>query len=272
MHESHWGLRETPFGAQARIRYFFASPTHDEALARLGFLVNAGHALGILTGHEGTGRSTVLEVFARDLRRQGHVTCLINVTGLDERALLWSMAANLGTNPKSADDPFVLWCRIHDRLQQYAIEGRTMVLLLDDADEASHDVLIQILRLLKTHTKGLTTILAVESSRMTRLGGDLLQLSQLRIRLEPWSVADIREFLETSLARVGCDRPIFEDSATARLQELTDGIPRWVSQLAELSLLAAAGQERETIEGAIIEAVYQELSATFAEDPLGAAY
>jgi general secretion pathway protein A len=118
----------------------------------------------------------------------------------------------------------------------------------------------------------LTVILALEASRISRLGGDLLQLSQLRIRLEPWNVPEIREYLSSSLARVGCDRQLFEDSAVIRLQELTDGIPRWVTQLAELSLVAAAAQQRDSIDSEIIEAVYQELSATFAEDPVDSVY
>jgi len=272
MHESYWGMKKSPFGAEGRIRHFFASPTHDEGLARLGFLVNSGHALGILAGYEGTGRSTLLEVFARDLRRSGCEVCLTNLLGLDEHALLWTLAAHLGTNPRAADDAFRLWSRIDDRLKQNVIEGRRTVLLLDDADEASHDVLIQVLRLLKSYGKAPTIIMAVESSRMTRLGSDLLQLSQLRIRLEPWTASDVREYLQASLARAGCNRSIFEDSAATRLQELTDGIPRWVRQLAELALLAAAGQQRETVDGQIIEAVYQELSASFAEEPVEAGY
>ena len=272
MQLSYWGMSDSPFRAQERIRYFFASPTHDEALARLGFLVDSGHSLGILTGHDGVGRSTVLEVFARGLRQQGHVVCSMNLLGLDERSFLWTLAAGLGCNPRAAEVPFSLNCRISDRLREFALTGRTTVLLLDDADQAAHEVLIQIQRLLKTHARGLTLILAIESSRMARLGGDLLQLSQLRIRLEPWSADDIREYLETSLSRVGCNRPVFEDSATLRLHELTDGTPRWVAQLAELALLAAASHQQDTVDGPMIEAVYQELSATFAEDPLGCAY
>jgi hypothetical protein len=47
---------------------------------------------------------------------------------------------------------------------------------------------------------------------------------------------------------------------------LTDGVPRWVAQLAELAMLAAASQHRDAVDGALIEDVYQELSASFEED------
>lgn len=272
MQRSYWGISECPFGVQQRDRYFFTSPTHDEALARLGFLVDSGQSLGILAGYEGTGRTLVLERFARDMRRQGHSVCSINLVGLDQHDFLWMLAAGLGCNPRAHDGGFSLARRTQDRLRADALTDRTTILILDDAEQASHEVLTQILRLLKTHSYHLTLILAIESSRMARLGTDLLQLSQLRIRLEPWDHEDICQYLQTGLAQVGCQRTIFEASATERLAELTDGIPRWVSQLAELALLAAAGQQRECIDGRIIEEVYQQLSTSFEEDLQAATY
>ena len=272
MQLSYWCMTDSPFRAQERMRYFFASPTHDKAIARLGFLVDSGHTLGILSGYEGTGRTTVLELFARGMRQQGHMVGSINLVGLESRGFLWTLAAGLGCNPRATDDAFTLGRRIEDRLRENEWTGRTTVLLLDDADQAVHDVLIQVLRLLKSQTRGISAILAIESTRMSRLGSDLLQLSQLRIHLEPWNEDDIREYLETSLSQVGCERSVFEDSAVQRLRELTDGIPRWVGHLAELALLAAASQGRDSVDRQLIEDVYQELSASFEENLQDCAY
>ena len=252
-------------------RCFFASSTHDEALARLGYLVEAGHSLGIVSGYPGSGRSMLLDTFAHQARLRGYVTCRANMLGLDERALLWTLAAGLGSNPKPSDEPFLLWYQICDQLQQYALQDRHAVLLLDDADQASHEVLVQVLRLLKTQQQGLTIILAIETSRMTRLGGDLLQLSQLRIRLEPWTDDDVGEFLARVFAR-DQRAPRFDSSAAVRLRELSDGIPRWVSQMAEMATQAATCQQRETIDERLIEAVYQQLSESFDEQAGGAPY
>ena len=272
MQLSYWDIRESPFGTRQRDRFFFSSPTHEEALARLEFLVDSGDSLGILAGCEGSGRTMVLQRFARDVRRQGHCVRAINLVGLGPNDFMWTLAAALGCNPRAHDEAFALARRVHDRLRTDSLLERTTILILDDADQASHEVLTQILRLLKTHTQNLTVLLAIESSRMARLGTDLLQLSQLRIRLEPWNHDDIRQFLQTGLAQVGCQREIFDDSATERLAELTDGIPRWVSQLAELALLAAANQQLPSIDDRIIEEVYQQLSTSFEDDLQAARY
>jgi type II secretory pathway predicted ATPase ExeA len=44
-----------------------------------------------------------------------------------------------------------------------------------------------------------------------------------------------------------------------RLHELAHGIPRRVSQLADLALLAGAGRNLDQIDAEVVETVYQEL-------------
>ncbi|HKD38008.1 MAG TPA: hypothetical protein VKB78_14445, partial [Pirellulales bacterium] len=67
----HWGLTETPFRGGIDPKFFYESPTHEEALARLRFLVEERQRLGMLMGESGTGKSMLLEVVARQLRRGG---------------------------------------------------------------------------------------------------------------------------------------------------------------------------------------------------------
>ena len=50
MYQSHWGLRAMPFNGRVDPKYFFPSPTHEEALARLHFLVENHRRLGIVLG------------------------------------------------------------------------------------------------------------------------------------------------------------------------------------------------------------------------------
>ena len=71
MARKYWGLRESPFREALDWRRFYSSPMHEEALARLEFLVADRRRLGLLLGAPGCGKSLVLEVFARRLRREG---------------------------------------------------------------------------------------------------------------------------------------------------------------------------------------------------------
>ena len=72
MYPSHWGLQASPFRGCLDARSFYQSPTHDEALARLFFLVEQRRRLGLLMGPAGSGKSLLLEVLAQQLRRAGH--------------------------------------------------------------------------------------------------------------------------------------------------------------------------------------------------------
>jgi general secretion pathway protein A len=269
-HVSYWGLRESPFRHDLTPGCFFTSPTHDEALARLQFLVGQRAALGILTGDTGSGKSFVLEVFARQLRRRGQPAGLINLLGLEPRGFLWLVAAGARANPHPDEDAFALWRRVSDRLQENRHQELGSVLLLDDADRAPLDVRVQVLRLLKTHTDHrLTVILAAEAARLPHLGTDLLQLSELRVHLEPWQPEDVRDYLQSALRRVG--RPeaadVFDESAVVRLWELADGNPRRVSRLAELALIAGAGARLAQIDAETIDAVSEELAGQPATMP-----
>jgi energy-coupling factor transporter ATP-binding protein EcfA2 len=141
MFRKHWGLRESPFRGTLDWRLFFPSPTHDEALARLHFLVEERRRLGLLLGPTGCGKSLVLEVFARRLRRHGAQIANVNLLGADLHEFLWLAAAELGVNPDRRDDPFRLWRGVIDRLAENRYQQLDTVLLLDDADQATPPVL-----------------------------------------------------------------------------------------------------------------------------------
>src|SRR5688572_20906742 len=108
MHEAHWGLSESPFRGWLDTRFFYESPTHDEALSRLKFLIENRRRLGLLLGGRGGGKSLVLEVLAKDLRRRGWAVARVHLLGLESREFLWSLASQLGTCPTERDETFRL--------------------------------------------------------------------------------------------------------------------------------------------------------------------
>ena len=103
MYQSHWGLRESPFHEAVDPQVFYQSPTHEEALARLHFLVEQHRRLGLLLGPEGSGKSLLLEILAAELRRHGPVVARVNLTGISGDEMLWSLAAQFGRNLDRCD-------------------------------------------------------------------------------------------------------------------------------------------------------------------------
>jgi len=264
-YQSHWGMRDTPFRACHDPHFFYQSPTHDEALARLQFLVDQRRRLGLLMGPRGSGKSLVLEVFAAKLRRQGVALAAVNLTGVEVGELLWQLNSQLDRAPGRADGPARLWRLLSDRLREFRYQQLPVALLLDDADRASAEVTAQIARLAqwdRWSDLALTIVLAGRHDQMGRLGGAVLELSELRIDLEPWEPADTEQYLRQSLSQVGGSDEIFAPPAVAKIHELSGGIPRRISQLADLALVAGAGQKLQQIDADVVESVFHEFCLT----------
>ncbi|MEN6495678.1 MAG: AAA family ATPase [Thermoguttaceae bacterium] len=262
MYQAHWGLSDSPFTTRLDPRFFYQSPTHEEALARLHFLVDQERRLGLLLGDEGSGKSFLLEVFATEMRKAGHVVANLSLLGVQSLEFLWLLANEFHLN-LAPDRPLPLvWRMVCDRLTEYRYEHLKVVVLLDDVDRACPEVLTQVARLAQVESSPdsqVTIVLTGRPSQVGRLGDSLLERAELRIDLDPWQPDDTEDFLKTLLAQAGRKDPVFAPSAVARLHELTQGVPRRVSQLADLALLAGAGHNLDQIDADTIESVYHEL-------------
>ncbi len=262
-YRAHWGLRETPFRGGLDPRYFYQSPVHEEAVARLHFLVEERQRLGLVIGESGTGKSMLLEVLSRQLRRRGCQVANLSLVRLDLREFLWLTAAELGLNPDARDDVFHLWRSVLDRLAENRYQQLETVILLDDVHEASREVLEHIARLAQAERgpNGLLTfVLAFAPGRTNILPPRLLELAELRIDVERWEEPDTIGYLNWALSQAGRQAPAFTEEAMIRLHALSDGNPRRVNQLAGLSLLAGAGQQARIVDADTVESVHHELA------------
>lgn len=261
--QSSWTWNEAPFSTKLDARRFFPGTTQEEALSRMHFLVDNRRRLGVLTGPAGCGKSMILEVCAKQLQQQNRQVCLQSLMGVQADEFLWRLAAGLGTNPNLESTTLQLWRRVDDQIKASRYQRMGSVLMFDDVEEAEPDVLTLLGRLAQADPSDdsrLTLILGCEQSRSHLLGSRLQELCDLRVELEPWTEEETVEFLRNSLTASACDPNLFSDSSDRRLHELSGGVPRRVQQLAQLSLVAAAAQDVETIDVEMVEAVYEELS------------
>jgi general secretion pathway protein A len=264
MYQSHWGLREMPFHGLLDPEYFFPSPTHDEAIARLHFLVENHRRLGLVLGPVGCGKSLLFEVFARQLRRKGQAVAKLKLLSLDADEMLLHIAVEWGLNPPASASTMQLWRVLEDRLAEHRYRQIESVVLIDDAEEAGRNVLPHLTRLIEhdpSPNAGLTVLLAVEKSNVSYLGNRLMELTDLRIDIEPWTAEDVEGFLTSTLSKAGAKRTIFTSDACAKIHEIAGGSPRKVVQLADLAMVVGAGAELSEIDADVVLSVHHELSA-----------
>jgi type II secretory pathway predicted ATPase ExeA len=262
MYQSYWGLKFAPFSNGAHAENLYYNDAFREALARLRYLVELRRRLGLLTGPAGSGKSLLLGLFAGQLAREGKQLATASLAAVQPGELLCMLAAQFGLNLDPSASMALLWRKLTDRLLEYAYQQLQVVVLLDDADEVSVPTTFQISRLAQLDLSpqlNLTMVLAGREDRIGAVGQRLLQLVDLRIDLPAWEENDSAQFIRRSLQAAGCASPVFDNRAIARLHELSQGNPRRLAKLADLALLAGAGQKTRHIDEQLVEAVHQEL-------------
>lgn len=267
MYQQHWKLTANPFRVGHQVRFYYESPTHEEALARLHFLVEQRRRLGILLGTAGVGKSYTLDVFAARLRRSGRLAIKLSLLGREEHEFIWRLAAALGLNPCGHSSVLRLWRKLDDRLTALRFEQRDLVLMLDDAVGAAPEALTHVVRLLESELAAaghLTIVAAAQTTGSQVLDPRLVEAAELRIDLLCWEIEETAQYLQHALELAGCQRPLFDIEAIRRIHALSGGIPRRVNRVAELALLAGAGNGLDQIDEETVDAVHQELE--LAED------
>ncbi|HEX3654993.1 MAG TPA: AAA family ATPase [Pirellulales bacterium] len=262
MHYEHWGLREAPFDSHQQPRWFYSNPVHDEALARLHYLLDSRRRLGLLLGESGCGKSMVLRMLAHQLRSTTAQVAVIGLWAVEPEEMLEQLALAWGLDPAPGESCSRIWRRLNDRLAEHRLQRLASVILFDDADRAPPATHTQIERLAQCDTfagGGLTIVLSAQRDYAHRISHRLLELGDLRIDLGPWSLADTQGYVAHVLRQAGRSRPAFDAQAIERLHELAGGVPRQINQLGELSLVAGAGQQLNLVDMHTVETVSDEL-------------
>lgn len=262
MYPSHWGLSRSPFGPQLDPRFFFASPGHEEALARMHFLIEEHRRLGLLLGPSGCGKSLLLEIIARRVRAWGRAAVKMSLLGAQPEDFLATVVDELHLVVPENAPIWRTWQYLERRLRENRYQQLETVLLLDDADQASPEVLTQVARIAKydlVPNSRLTLVLAGQANRIASIGEALLDLAELRIDVPAWEPGDTEGFLHRSLEQAGGHGTVIGHEAAQRMHELAGGSPRRVRQLADLALLAAAGNNLEVVDVNTVDAACEQL-------------
>ena len=267
-------LSRSPIHGHLELAHFFHSPTHEEALARLHYLAEQHLRLGILLGEPGSGKSLLLTKFASELRSHQRHIVQLSLLGKDVTESLAEIAAQLHVSLGDSPALPALWRSISDRLKEHKYLQHDTIILLDDIHEASPETLTAICRLAETdptEEARLTIVAAAHLDSLSKLPARLLERAALRVDVEPWERQDTIDFLIHAVEQLrsmdGSDlsadellpSQVFTEDAASKLHELSGGLPRRVSQLAQWALLAGAGMGMETVDDETVASAAEEL-------------
>ncbi len=268
MYQRYWGFQFAPFRNTHDPVWYYASPAHEEALARLLYVIEQNHQLGWLYGPSGTGKSLLLHVLLDQLKRAAYQTTYLDVAGVDAEELVWKLSTHWQIAP-SLGEPFRhVWRRVQDQLDAWQYSAESGVILLDHFDQADSSCFPYVDRLLQLRNHSAlpcTLILAVErlgfsgqlpASKLQQRAGDHFDLEVASSGIE---VDEVSEYIEFRLRIAGSRKNPFSVDAVSEIASIGDGNPARINQLCELSLLAAMGNGLTVIEDDLVVSVAEEL-------------
>lgn len=254
MYQSFYGFSEMPFNITPDPRFLYLSPTHLEALQHLKYGVQEKKGFIVLVGEVGCGKTTLCRRFLNEINHDHFDTALILNPRVSETEMLKAILTELGETP-TASSQNDLVAQVNHVLLERIHRGRDIVLIIDEAQNLSFDVLEQI-RLLSNLETDKQKLLQVVLMGQPELKDVLArkELRQLRQRiwvhyeLNPLTLTDLEHYVQHRLTLAGgSGRPHFTKWAMRSLQKASDCIPRIVNNLCDKALLAAFIRESDEV-------------------------
>ena len=252
-----------PFSAALEPATFHALAEHDEALARLEWLVAERQRCGLVVADAGLGKSHLAVAAARRLGGLGAEVAVISLAGLPDGEWIELLLDRLPLDAASRAEPVRPWLKLENRLRENTLLGRATVLVCDDVDRGPADARDGIARLVSAAEPrfGTTVVVATATpAGLARVPDALRQRAAVRIELPAWSDADVADYLAAGLARAGRPAELFSPAASGTIRRFAAGVPEVIRRLAQLSLAAADAEGLAVVEAATIEEVWRELS------------
>jgi general secretion pathway protein A len=266
MYKSFFGFKERPFQLVPNPAYLFLSRSHEEAMAHLTYAISQGDGFVELTGEVGTGKTTICRAFLESLDANTEVAYVINPM-LDSIQLLKTINDEFGINAQG-DNTKDLIDTLNGFLMEEKAKGKKVVLLIDEAQNLSKEVLeqLRLLSNLETNTGKLLQIILVGQPELGEMldSHELRQLGQritLSCYLNPLTYKEttnyIRHRIHTASQKSGVP---FTRHAILTIYRYSGGVPRLINIACDRALLTAYGLNRHKITGTITKTSIRELA------------
>jgi general secretion pathway protein A len=263
MYKQFFGLQANPFNVSPDPRYLLLTPPAEEALACLTYGIRTRRGFILLTGEVGTGKTTLIHKLLEWLRAQGVPTAYSFNSLQDRSQLLEFVLADLGVSTAPADSKTRMLSELYNYLLERFRAGGTTVLIIDEAQCLSQELLeeIRLLTNFETATEKLLQVVLVGQPELEAKikKPELRALRQriaLRAKLYPFTLDETGQYLARRLQVAGANgNTIFDQKAVEAIYRHSEGIPRVINVLCEHALVSAFADQQKTISADIIESI-----------------
>lgn len=266
-----WGLLRVPFSRDEKNADLYASGAQAQILRALDTTAALRGVL-VLSGSPGTGKSSLLKRWLRELDPKRHLPVLLTQSSLSATGVLEVLLGKLGETPRFKRSQNLQLLEKH----LASLAPISLVLILDDAQNYPHQALEEV-RLLLSLGGGQRPAFSLV------LCGDEYLLGSLRLsvqralfsrisaahQLTPLGREEIEPYVRWQLAACGLARQCFSAAALDLLAEVSEGNARTLGLVAQAAWLLAArqGPGHQSVEAEHVSAALAQVPAASAKIP-----
>ena len=263
------GLTKEPFSTSPDPAFFFRSSSHMQALARLEIAIRLRRGLSLILGDVGTGKTTLARTLLANVPQEDGFAfhMVLDPSFESEYQFLTHLARLFGVQ---ASCKSTLDCREaieHHLFQGGVLEGTTTVLIVDEGQMHSHDMLETLRLLLNYETNEFKLLQLVIFAQMELLGRisrihnfmDRIAMKYLRNPRSEQETADMIQFRLHS-AGLPAEQALFSPEAIQAVHRATQGYPRQIAMLCHHALESLVMHEQPLIDEPLVDALIREES------------
>ena len=260
MYQSFYNLKANPFRLTPDPHYVCMTAQHREALSGLIYSVCTRPGLTVLVGEAGTGKTTLLYSLLNLLEKRRFLPVLCTNPTLTREEFYDFLIMKFGVDCQSPLKSRRLEA-LEGKLRRSQLDGRPSVLIVDEAQRLTPELLEEIRLLLNMETpkEKLLQIIISGQPELT----EILQRSELRqlkqrvscmCRLKPLTMEELKEYLQHRLSRAGLpDQRLFPGAVIELIHIYSQGIPRLINSLCDSALQSGFGVQSPVITEALLK-------------------
>ena len=266
MYESFFQLEARPFIATPVADRYYPASSAEHARETVVRCVERAQGPAVILGPAGTGKSTLCQVLAEQLRSQFHVATLASARLCTRRALLQNILFEL-KRPYRDREEGELRLSLIDHLEPSEDCPNGMLLLVDEAHMLPLRLLEEIRMLTNLVRDGqprVRLVLAASLILDERLASPRLESFNQRIAarcyLQSMNRDETLGYVCAQISAVGgTPGKVFTDEGLHAIYNATDGIPRLVNQVCDHVLIMAAIGRKSPIDAMGVEEAWADL-------------
>lgn len=263
MYENFYGFKEKPFHIVPNPKYLYLSPKHQNALTYLEYGLAEGVGFILLTGEIGTGKTTLIRHILNQIESKIEVAVVFNTNFSSDQFLSvilneFELTGEYENKAKKLDIFYQFL------IKKYA-EGKRVLLIIDEAQNLSNEVLeeVRMLSNLQTDEQMLLQIMLVGQPelKLKLKSPNLIQFTQriaVNYHLAALSREEVAQYISFRIEKVGGKLDLFTQEAIDVIYKASGGIPRTINLLCDSALVYGFADELKIIDASIIDQVIQD--------------